>query len=79
MFLLMGAEKASRAHFPRYSASYVPPAMLITDHQTNILYVYPDSPEPGKSRLAYTLDLTQAGKKEMVGVAIERKEVGDGK
>jgi hypothetical protein len=79
LFLLMGAENASRTPLPRYTVSWVPPGLLVTDNQTNTFYIYVNNLEGGSCRLTYSLDLTQTGKKELSGNLIVKKDTDGAK
>src|SRR5690242_898019 len=59
-----GSARAPAPVSPRYSVQYDGPILLITDNETNKLYVYENTGE--KSILRQFVDLSQTGKPELV-------------
>ena len=59
----MGARSASSQPEQRYDAFTIGAAMLVTDHQTNTLYMYDRDSDAKTFNLSETVDLSNVGKK----------------
>ena len=70
LVLVAGAGNPSAPVSPRYSVQYTGPVLLVTDNESNKLYVYENT--GGKaSELRQVLDLTQTGKAELTATKTE--------
>jgi hypothetical protein len=71
---LLGAQKEATPTFPRYSVALIQGGAAIVDNQSNQLYVYGGSKEPGTNVLEWVIDLKNTGNARMVGKKIEPED-----